>query len=667
MALRYLALAATLAAPIDPPDIDNQPFWAGHPDGATFERSIEARLERARGLLGRLAAVTGRRTIANTLVPYDNLMRELDRAGSEAGLIQSVHPDSGLRETADRSQQRVSAFATDLSLDRRVFDAITALDVTQADPATRHYLRRILRDFRLAGVDKDSATRARVKELRDELVLIGQDFDRNVREDVREIAVAGAAELEGLPADYIAAHPAGPDGKIHLTMEYPDVFPILTYARSGELRRRVRTEFDNRAYPANMAVLERMIARRDELARLLGFTTWADYAVADKMVGSAANASAFIERVATASEAASNRDYQTLLKRKQQDEPGATVVNRWETSYYRELVRRSDYDFDSQLVRPYFPYERVKQGVLDISSRLFGVTFRRMKDAPVWHESVEGWEMLENGKLAGRFYLDMHPRPGKFSHAAHFRVRTGTTDGALPESALVCNFPGGTPGEPGLMDHGDVEVFLHEFGHLMHSLLARQRWNGISGVRTEWDFVEAPSQMLEEWSWDPGLLAGFARHYQTDQPIPADVVRQLERATGFGRALDMRTQMAYARISLSLYDRPPAQVDTDSIVSAVLQKYTPVPPMADTHMQTSFTHLNGYSAYYYTYMWSLVIAKDLFSKFDRSNLLAREPARRYRSLVLERGGAAPAAVLVEDFLGRPFSFDAWRQWLESGS
>ena len=384
--------------------------------------------------------------------------------------------------------------------------------------------------------------------------------------------MAGAAELEGLPADYIAAHPAGPDGRIHLTTEYPDVFPILTYARNGELRRRVRTEFDNRAYPANMAVLERMIARRDELARLLGFTTWADYAVADKMVGSAANASAFIERVATASEAASNRDYQTLLKRKQQDEPGATVVNRWETSYYRELVRRSDYDFDSQQVRPYFPYERVKQGVLDISSRLFGVTFRRMKDAPVWHESVEGWEMLENGKLAGRFYLDMHPRPGKFSHAAHFRVRTGTTDGALPESALVCNFPGGTPGEPGLMDHGDVEVFLHEFGHLMHSLLARQRWNGISGVRTEWDFVEAPSQMLEEWSWDPGLLAGFARHYQTDQPIPADLVRQLERATGFGRALDMRTQMAYARISLSLYDRPPAQVDTDSIVSAVLRE-----------------------------------------------------------------------------------------------
>jgi thimet oligopeptidase len=261
----------------------------------------------------------------------------------------------------------------------------------------------------------------------------------------------------------------------------------------------------------------------------------------------------------------------------------------------------------------------------------------------------------------------MHPRPGKYGHAAHFRIRTGTSDGALPESVLVCNFPGGTPGEPGLMDHGEVETFLHEFGHLMHSLLARQRWNGVSGVRTEWDFVEAPSQMLEEWGRDPGVLAGFARHHETGEPIPAALVRQSERATRFGRALDVRTQMTYARISLSLYDRPPARVDTDSIVDAVTRAYSPVPPMPGTHMQTAFGHLNGYSAFYYTYMWSLVIAKDLFSRFDETKLLAPGPALRYRRLILEPGGSAPAARLVEDFLGRPFSFEAWRRWLEEKS
>jgi thimet oligopeptidase len=667
MLLRSLALATILLAPVPPPDADNHPFWTGHPDATAFERALERRLARAREILDHLVGVTGRRTVPNTLAPYDRLMRELDRASSEASLIRNVHPDSALRQAAERSDQRVSALATDISLDRRVFEAVGAVDLTGADPVTRHYVSRILRDFRLAGVDRDSATRERVKALRDELVLIGQEFDRNIRDDVRKIEVASTADLEGLPADFIAEHPAGPDGRITLTTEYPDVIPVLTYARHDDLRRRVRAAFDNRAYPRNMAVLDRMIARRDELARLLGFASWADYALADKMVGSAANASVFIDQVLAASQEAAEREHHTLLRRKQQDQPSATVINRWETAYLRELVRRSEYDFDSQQVRPHFPYDRVRQGVLDLSARLFGVTFRRMKDAPVWHPSVEGWEMLEGGRLAGRFYLDMHPRPGKFGHAAHFRVRTGTTDGALPESALVCNFPGGTPGEPGLMDHGDVESFLHEFGHLMHSLLARQRWNGVSGVRTEWDFVEAPSQMLEEWGRDPQVLASFALHYETGAPIPADLVSRLNRATEFGRALDMRTQMTYARISLSLYDRPPALVNTDSIVSAVFRAYTPVAPMPETHMQTSFTHLNGYSAFYYTYMWSLVIAKDLFSRFDQSNLLAPEPARRYRRLILERGGSVPAARMVEDFLGRPFSFDAWRVWLEAGS
>jgi thimet oligopeptidase len=664
VALRYVALAAALAAPTDPPDADNQPFWTGHPDAPTFERAIDARLDHARVLLARLVGVKEKRTLANTLVPYDQLMRELDRAASATGLIQKVHPDSALREAADRSDRKVSALATEISLDRRAFDAVRAVDLGEADPVTRHYVGRILRDFRLAGVDRDSATRVRIKELREELVVIGQEFDRNIRDDVRTIEVRSAAELAGLPQDYIAAHPPGQDGRIRITTEYPDVFPVFTYARSDDLRRRLRAAFDNRAYPANIAVLDRMIVRRDELARLLGYQSWADYAVADKMTGSAANASAFVDRVVAASGEAAQREYETLLRRKRQDDPAATGINRWEVAYLRELVRRSDYDFDSQKLRPYFPYQRVKQGVLDLSARLFGVTFRPMKNAPVWHPSVEGWEMYEGGRLTGRFYLDMHPRPGKFGHAAHFRIRTGTTDGALPESALVCNFPGGDPDEPGLMDHGEVETFLHEFGHLMHSLLARQRWNGVSGVRTEWDFVEAPSQMLEEWSWDPRVLAGFARHYQTGEPIPAELVEQLERATRFGRALDMRTQMTYARISLSLYDRPPAEVDTDSIVEAVTRAYQPIPPMPGTHMQASFGHLNGYSAYYYTYMWSLVIAKDLFTRFDRSDMLGAEPARRYRRMILEPGGSAPAARLVEDFLGRPFNFEAWRRWLE---
>ena len=321
MTLRYVAIAAALAGPTDPPDTENQPFWSGHPDAPTFERAVDARLDHARDLLARLVGVKGQRTVANTLVPYDRLMRELDRAASATGLIQKVHPDTAMREAADRGDRKVSALATEISLDRRVFEAVRAMDLSGADSVTRHYVGRILRDFRLAGVDRDSATRARIKALREELVVIGQEFDRNISNDVRTVEVGSAAQLAGLPDDYIAAHPPGPDGRIRITTEYPDVFPVFTYARSDELRRRLRAEFDNRAYPANLAVLDRMIARRHELARLLGFESWADYALADKMTGSAANASAFIDRVVAASGEAAEREYQTLLSRKRQDDP----------------------------------------------------------------------------------------------------------------------------------------------------------------------------------------------------------------------------------------------------------------------------------------------------------------------------------------------------------
>jgi thimet oligopeptidase len=538
------------------------------------------------------------------------------------------------------------------------------MDLNGADPATRYYAERTLLAFRLAGVDKDDATREKIRALREQLEQLSQAFERNIREDVRTVTVGSAADLDGLPAEYIAAHRPGPDGRIRITTAYPDALPVFTYAKDADLRKRLRIEFDTRAYPANQAVLDTMIERRDEIARFVGYRSWADYITADKMVGSAANASAFIDRIVAASEAAARADYERLLRRKQQDDPSATTVMRWESAYYRELVRRADFDFDSQQVRPYFPYDEVKQGVLDVSGRLFGVTFRRMPDAPVWDPSVEGWEMLEGGRVVGRFYLDMHPRPGKYQHAAHFPIRSGTSTGDLPESALICNLPGGKPGDPGLMTHDDVVTFFHEFGHLLHALLGgRQRWVGISGVRTQRDFVEAPSQMLEEWTWDPAVLATFARHHRTREPIPATLVRQMRRANDFGRGLDVRQQMAYARVSLSFYDRPPAQVNADSIVTAVTRAYTLFPPMPETHFQTSFSHLDGYSAIYYTYMWSQVIAKDLFSGFDQHDLFARGPARRYREKVLAPGGAAPADSLIEQFLGRPFSFAAWQRWL----
>jgi thimet oligopeptidase len=262
----------------------------------------------------------------------------------------------------------------------------------------------------------------------------------------------------------------------------------------------------------------------------------------------------------------------------------------------------------------------------------------------------------------------MHPREGKYNHAAEFTIHTGIAGKQLPEATLVCNLPGGTAGEPGLMEYDDVVTFFHEFGHLLHEMFAGHRkWIGVSGISTEWDFVEAPSQMLEEWTRDPKTLQTFARHYKTNEPIPAEMVAQMNRANDFGKGLGVRQQMAYARLSLSIYDREPSKVNTDAMVKQIYTDYSPFPYVDGTHMQTSFGHLDGYSAIYYTYMWSLVLAKDLFSNFDRSDLLSPKTSMRYRKAVLDAGGSKPAEKLVEDFLGRKPSFEAYQKWLNETS
>jgi thimet oligopeptidase len=646
------------------PARDDAPFWTTSPTADAFEKIHRARLKAAQDAIDRLVAVKGRRTIENTLRPYDDAQIQLDAVGGQANLLQNVHPDAALRAAADRMSQEAQALASRLSLNRGVYDALSAVDLAGADGETKYYVEKTLRDFRLAGVSKDEATRRKIDALRDEIVLVGQEFNRNIRSNTRKVEVK-AADLEGLPADYIARHVPDANGTIVLTTDYPDATPVFSYAASEDLRKRMYMEYGNRAFPANAAVLDKLVAKRHELANLLGFPTWADLITADKMVKSRKNAADFIDKIVGASASRAAADYEQILKRKRQDVPDATQVTAWESSYWSERVRKSEYDFDSQAVRPYLPYDRVKKGVLDLTSRLFGVTFKPAKGVPVWHPSVECWEMWDGTVLRGRFYFDMHPRKDKYSHAAAFPARTGVADRQIPETALVCNFPGGQEGEPGLMEHSDVVTFFHEFGHLLHSMFAGQhRWAGVGGFSTEMDFVEAPSQLLEEWTWDPAALATFALHYKTNEPIPAALVTRMKRAKEFGKGLGVRRQMVLAKLSLSAFDRPPAEVDFDRLARDLTSKYVPFPYVEGTHLQTAFGHLDGYSAAYYTYMWSLVIAKDLFSQFDKKDLLAPGTARRYRDTILVPGGSAPADVLVTNFLGRPFDFKSYQAWLD---
>jgi thimet oligopeptidase len=640
------------------------PIWSTKPDVAAFDKIENAKLDAAQRSIDKIVAVKGPRTIDNTLSNYDEALRQINAALYFSSLMEAVHPEAAFRDRATAMTRKVSALQTALSLNRDVYQALAAIPAAHAEPATQYYLRRQLLEFRLAGVDKDDAARARLKVLNDELTAEQSAFERNINDGQKSVEVHDASELAGLPKDYIDGHKPDKDGVIHITTNYPDYLPVMNFAVSDALRHRLFLAFYTRAYPQNRDVLMKMLRTRHEIASLLGYKSWADYNAADKMIGSGARIAEFILDLDKAVRPVADKEFQMLLAEKRKSDPQAATIGVQEKSYYQEQVRRSSFNFDSQSVRPYLPYARVKQGILDTAATLFHVTFRREEPAPAWDPSVETWLVIDSGKVIGRFYLDMHPRPGKFSHAEMMPVLDGIRGKQLPEGALLCNFPRPTADDPGLMEIGDVQTFFHEFGHLMHSILGGQQpWAGISGIVMESDFIEAPSQMLEEWIQSPQVLASFARDYKSGNPIPVELVARMNRAAAFGRASYVSQQNSYTALSYDVYDAKPQDVNLDAITDRDTVKYTLFAPVAGTHLYSSFGHLAGYSSAYYTYMWDKVIAEDFFEQFDSKNLLAGDTPMRYRRTVLEPGGSVSANDLVQNFLGRPQSMGALQRWM----
>lgn len=585
---------------------------------------------------------------------WDEVSRDLGNVAACASLLANVHPDEAVRTACERSEAEVDRLVTELRQDRRLYEVFAALDPAGLDPVAARLLDKTLDDFRRAGVDQDDATRARLAEINERLTDLGQEFSRTIRDDVRTVRVS-ADRLAGLPQDWLDAHPADDEGLVAVSTDYPDSVPARTFVHDADVRRQITVAFLERGWPSNDALLREMFALRHELATLVGYADWASYDADVKMIKRGAAIPEFIDRIADAAEEPMRRDLEVLLERYRRDVPDATAIDTADSLYYAELVRQEQHQVDAQEVRRYFEFAKVRAGLLDVTGRLFGLRYVPVDDASVWHEDVSAYDVVRDEERIGRIYLDLHPRDGKYKHAAQFTLTDGLAGRQLPEGVLVCNF------SRGLMEHDHVVTLFHEFGHLLHHVLAGHgEWARFAGVATEWDFVEAPSQMLEEWAWDADVLRGFATD-ANGEPIPADLVERMRAADDFGKGYHARTQMFYAAMSYWFHTDRPA--DLTIAMRELQERYSPFRYIDGTHMFASFGHLGGYSSAYYTYMWSLVIAKDLFSAFDPADLFAPGPAQRYRDRVLAPGGTKDAADLVADFLGRPYTFDAYAAWL----
>src|SRR5581483_9425561 len=591
---------------------DQTPFVSGLTDAASLTKTLGAHVTAAQQMLDRLVAIPGPRTVENTLKLYDDISLELSRAQYPAIVFANMHPDPEMQKAADALLVRAREVEANRQSNRAVYDALASIDASQADAASRYYLQRELSAFRRNGVDKDAATRDRINELRGRLATLMGDFRRNVRTTTRSMVVASAADLDGLPNDFIARHKPGPMGGITLRPDDADREPVMTFAKNADVRRRMYLDATNIGYPENVEVLKQIVALRWEIAHLLGFESWAAYEASSRMVGTPQAVSEFLERVVREAKPKVAREYATLLAAKQQDAPGANRIDAWDYQYYRERVRKQDYAFDSQSVRPYFPYDRVRDGMLDFASRMFGLTFRARTDIPVWHPSVQVYDVLDEGRLVGRIYFDTHPRPNKQSAGALTAMGAVGVEGRqIPEAVLQTSLPGGQPNDPGLLTFDNVRLALfHEFTHCIQNILSgHQRYVGLARIAED-DFIEAIARgMSEDWISNPTVLATFARHYQTGAPIPADLVGRMRRANEFAKGMVLTGDGAYAHLALLMHERDPKALDLEALTTQVLSGDAPWQYADGAHREASCTQAanQNYAAAYYAYSWGVAL------------------------------------------------------------
>jgi Zn-dependent oligopeptidase len=590
----------------------SDPVYPAGLDAPMVARLVDARLAAARVAVERLVAVRARRTAANTLRPFDDAVNAIQLAQGLTAIAAQVHPDSAIRTEGLRSKEKISRFRAELAVDPRVARAFAALDTNALTPEEKLLVERVRRDYHRAGADGDEATRARFRTLFETQDRLDTEFFRNIGN----------------------APPTTPSYQ--------------------------------RGWPANGPVLDSLLHVREEIAHLAGSRDWASYQAETQMTGSTDAIRAFLDRLRSASEPARKAAVARYLERARREDPSITTLRIRDMTRAAQLIRREQHALDPNELRVYFPFERVKQGALAVAAEFFDVEFRRV-DVPVWHPSVDAYEVKEHGRLIGRFYLDLHSRPEKTPKiGSTLALRGGITGRQLPEALLTAQIPGGNPGDPGLMAPAAIRTFFHEFGHVMNVLLSARPYVSTGGRPEEVDFGEVASLMLEDFVQQPAILRRLSAHVQTGAPIPDDLIKRIQDADTFSRPMQVGSFLAQSVVSLEIHERPAGKVEPDALARQAWAADMGVDLDPEMHFAASTEHFSRpeYSASMYTYLWSQVIAKDLWSAFDPANPLDPKIAQRYRDAILRPGRSRPPAQSVREFLGRPFNLDAWQRWLE---
>ena len=632
-------------------------YLADVPLAVTTAAQVDARCQTALSLAQhartRLEARTGPATMKGDFAAYDTLSLLLTDAGNDMGVIALSSPIEAVRTAAEACTPKLAGLVSEVSLSRPIFDRLSAIPVNGLNARSAYTLKRVLLSYHLAGIDKDAATRAKVQALNAQIADTGVKFDGLSRDARDDIALKPEA-LKGLPQDYLDKHKPGADGLVHLKTIFSDVIPVFRFAEDRETRRTMMTALGNRGWPQNGAVLDQLLQQRYELATTLGYPDYATLITADKMIETPARAAALIDKVNAIISPAAERDFAEYTAFAKTIDPSIDTPQAWDAGYLGYRLRMAKFDFDAAEVRKYFTQAKTQAGIFQLTHDLFGLDVKPWR-TQVYAPGVTAWDLWEGKRLLGHFYLDLSPRDGKYNgSAAQSSLRTGVEGRQLPVGVILANIP-----PEGPIDHTDVVTFLHEYGHLLHQMVSGHTKYGVQSIdHVQMDFIEAPSQMLEEWAWDYDTLKTFANDAD-GHAIPADLVRRMNDASRFGLASRWKQDVVNAAISLDLYNRKPG-FDTGALAYDDTARYDIYPAMAGLHTYASDTHLNNYSALVYTYLWSKVIAVDLKTRFATEGMHNPATARAYLDTVLAPGASEDGNALIHNFLDRDLTFDAFK-------
>ena len=620
----------------------------------------EARVKLEKDLAALIAIPQEERTFENTIMGYERAFDNYGNALGMSGFLSYVSTDKKFRDAANDLQMQISQYMVDVATRRDVYKAIREYTDTnpRLDPVQAKLVKEMLIGFKNSGMDLNDADLEKFKALNKEKAEYIIKFDKNIQEYKDPLAVT-QEQLRGLGEDYIQKLSKTDDGKYLVTLDYPDYVPFMQNADDEQARKELEFKFNRRGGQENVELLEKTLTLRREIARLLGYKNHAELRLEDRMAKNPKTVMAFLKDLQKKLKPLGKKeDKEMIAYKNSKTGKNSRTLYSWESGYWSNKFRKENLELDSEKIKEYFPSQVVIDGMLDLFGGVFGITFEPV-DIPVWHPDVKAFKIKDkaSGELVAYFYMDLYPREGKYKHAACFGLVEGEEkqDGTyqIPFVAIVANLNKPSGDTPSLLKHSEVETLFHEFGHVLHNALTKAKYSAFSGTSVSWDFVEAPSQMLERWAWDPQVLKKISKHYKTGEALPDDLIKRMIAAKNFGAGGMYLRQDFFAQYDMSLHtaDTTP---DTTKLYFELTKKIRGLPLTKGTIPQASFGHImGGYDAGYYGYLWSEVIAEDFFGEFKKNGIFNPETGLKFRREILEKGGTLDEEKMVENFLGRP--------------